>query len=480
MALGQDSIGDPCKATANALSKAFSTGELSPVNVVEEALARAHATNDELNAFTFIDDEGAISAAKESERRWIAGNPFSPADGIPTTLKDIVHCGWDVSYGSFVTKDVSDKPDAPSIKLMRSAGAIMIGLTNTPEFGWKAVTDNLKFGVTRNPWDASKTPGGSSGGAAAAAAVGAGTFHLGTDGGGSIRIPASFTGIVGFKPSFGRVPTYPASAFGTVAHIGPMARSVGDIALMLNTMSGRDLRDWHQAYTPVHAVDPKTINLKGLKIGYWNEPGIGSNNPEVAELINRTVRDIELSGAIVEPIAIPFHDELLEVFYRHWHVGAATRLSSIPKSDHGKLDPGFLEVAEKGSRYSAIDRMQAEIARSDFGAAMDQLLEQYAFLISPTVPIPAFEAGVNVPQGSNYNDWVEWSAYSYPINLSQQPACSLPCGKTSAGLPVGLQIVGARGRDEDVLDAALTYEFMYPDRFLLPGEIWPAYANGDR
>ena len=479
MPLESDRVDDLCKATATALSQAYERGEVSPVEVAKATLDRAHSINADLNAFTYIDDEGALKAARASEKRWHRNAPLSPVDGIPTTIKDILHCGLDVRYGSAATGDVSDKPDAPTIKLLRASGVVFLGLTNMPEFGWKAVTDNPSFGITRNPWDPSKTPGGSSGGAAAAAASGAGAFHIGTDGGGSIRIPASFTGIVGHKPSFGWVPASPSSAFGTVAHIGPMARTVGDTALMLNAMSGRDLRDWNQGYTPVKAISPRAISLQGKKIGHWKTPSIGANDPEVAKLIADTLRDLKLAGAIIEEIKLPMEGELLDVFYRHWHVGAANRLSSIPAANYSKLDPGFLDVAARGGKYNAVERMQAEILRGDYGSLMDQLLEQYDYLISPTIPIPAFEAGANLPSGSDYNDWVEWSTYSYPINLSQQPACSVPCGETSAGLPVGLQIVGGRGQDEAVLSAALTYEQMFPERFLVPGAKWPSYANGD-
>ena len=478
LATQQDSIDDLCKATASALSKAYASGAISPVEVAKATLNRAEEINGQLNAFTVIDHEGAFQAAKNSEQRWKDNQPLSPVDGIPITIKDIVHCGMDTRYGSATTPDVSNFPDAPSVKLLRAAGVVMLGLTNSPEFGWKAVTDNPKFGITRNPWDTSKTPGGSSGGAAVAAATGAGALHLGTDGGGSIRIPASFTGIVGHKPSFGRVPAHPASAFGTVAHIGPMARTVGDTALMLNAMQGRDIRDWNQGFSPVDPVKPISIDLKGLRIGFWKDPSIGSNDAEVDALIKATVRDFELSGATVEQLSLPMEGELLDVFYRHWLVGAANRLSSIDKSDYEKLDPGFLQAAETGAQYSSVERMQAEISRSDYGVVMDQLLQKFDYIISPTVPIPAFDVGVNVPKGSDYESWVEWSTFSYPINLSQQPACSVPCGTTAAGMPVGLQIIGARGKDEAVLSAALTYEQMYPQRFMFPNGKWPNQANG--
>jgi len=466
---------DFCRTTATELSKLFATKELSPVEVTECVLGQAEGVNNKFNAFTLIDYDGAIKAAKESEKRWLIGKPLSPVDGVPSTIKDMVHCGLDARYGSLVTSDVSGMPDSPSAKNLRDAGTVILGLTTTPEFGWKAVTDSPRNGVTCNPWDVSKTSGGSSGGAAVAAAAGIGALHLGTDGGGSIRIPASFCGIVGHKPTFGRVPAYPASAFGTVAHIGPMARTVGDTALMLNAMSGRDLRDWNQSITPPSDVNPRNLDLTGMKVGYWREPSIGKVDPEIDMIVQHSIQDFEQAGANIEIISLPQQSELLEIFNRHWLVGANNRLSDIDTSKHDLLDPGFLDAAKTGAKYTAVERMQAEIARSDYGVQMDALLEEYDFLLSPTLPIAPFEAGVNVPQGSDFKTWLEWSGFSFPINLSQQPACSVPCGKTKDGLPVGLQIIGARGDDEGVLSVALTYENMHPDRFLFADGQWPSY-----
>jgi aspartyl-tRNA(Asn)/glutamyl-tRNA(Gln) amidotransferase subunit A len=468
-----------CQQTAGQLTRAFAAGELSPVNVAEATLTRAEQINSILNAFTVIDRQGAIAAARASEKRWQNQLPLSPIDGVPTTIKDIVLChGLDVRYGSKVTPDVSSQPDSPSVQKLREAGAVIVGLTTTPEFGWKAVTDNCKDGVTRNPWDVNKTPGGSSGGAAVAAATGAGVLHLGTDGGGSIRIPASFTGIVGHKPSFGRVAAHPASSFGTVAHIGPMARTVEDTVAMLNVMSGRDVRDWLQPSQPFPLVAPAPIDWSGKQIAYWKTPCAGGVAPSVADAVEAVLRDLELAGATVTETQLPEQKILLETFYRHWYVGAANRLASINPADHGEIDPGFVNAARIGQAYSAVDRIQAEIRRAQFGAKMDMLLEEFDYVLSPTVPIPAFEAENDVPRDSGFESWVEWSSFSFPINLSQQPACSVPCG-FARGLPIGLQIVGPRGDDEAVLAAALTYQQMYPERFLIAGGKWPSVGEGE-
>jgi amidase/aspartyl-tRNA(Asn)/glutamyl-tRNA(Gln) amidotransferase subunit A len=464
---------DPCYMDSVTLTSAYRRGTLSPVDVARATLGRAEEIHTQLNAFTFLDYEGALSAAKASEKRWRAGEPLSPIDGVPTTIKDILHVeGWAVCYGSLTTTATSMLQDAPSVLKLRKAGAVFIGQTTTPEYGWKAVTDSRAFGVTRNPWNSSLTPGGSSGGAAVAAACGAGVLHLGTDGGGSIRIPAAFTGIVGHKPTYGRVAADPPSSFGTVAHIGPMTRTVADAALMLEIISGRDLRDWNQPPMQFSPIAISEIKLKGKRIGYWRMPCVGQVQSQVAAIINGVVAEFEDLGAVVTEIRLPFQEELLEIFNRHWCVGAANRLSVIDPAKHRDLDPGFVNAARIGESYTSVERIAAEVRRSQYGAAMDRLLSEFDFIVSPTVPVQPFEAGSNIPHGSGAKSWPEWSSFSFPINLSQQPACSVPCGLSEDGLPIGLQIIGARGDDSSVLSVAMTYEQMYPGRFIRSNSQW--------
>ena len=455
-----------CRLGVVALTEAYAKGTISPVEVTAAALDRAEEINPRFHAFTFIDREGALAAAKESEKRWRAGEPLSPVDGVPTTLKDIVWVeGWSVRYGSLTTDVSPCVADAPSVRFLRRAGAVFLGLTATPEFGWKAVTDSAFSGVTRNPWNADMTPGGSSGGAAVAAAAGAGVLHLGTDGGGSIRIPASFTGITGHKPTFGRVAAYPASAFGTVAHIGPMARRAEDAFFMLQAMSGRDLRDWAQG---PGVLDPLILAdkvLSGARIGYWTKPPCGKVDPEVARTVDTAVAALASLGAQVELIELP-GDDLPEIFSRHWFSGAANRLSAVPAERRGMIDKGFLEVAAAGAAYDAPALVAAQVKRAQFGAAMDQLLTDYDFVVSPGTAIPAFAAGEELPPESGLRRWTEWAGFSFPINLSQQPACVVPCGRTERGLPVGLQIIGARGADAKVLSAACAFEAAFPEFFI--------------
>ena len=450
---------DPlCRMSASELAANFRVGKLSPVDVARATLARAEAIQPKLNAFTRIDDEAALQAAAQSEQRWCKGTPLSPMDGVPTTIKDIVWVeGKSISYGTTATPAVQPTEDAPAVQRLRSAGCVFIGLTATPEFGWKALTDSPGFGVTRNPHRPELTPGGSSGGAAVAAACGAGVFHLATDGGGSIRIPASFTGVVGIKPSFGRVAAYPASPFGTVAHIGPIARTVADARSMLMAMAGPDPRDWYQQPVMLPELDAPGEPLAGLRIGYWSRPPFGSVDLEVDAQIAWIAEALKVAGAVVEPFNLPGH-ELHSVFQTLWFAGAAARVAMIPPERRHQVDPGLRTIAEEGARLSAADYVAASSARALFGVAMDAALQRYDVLISPGTAIPPFEAGVEVPMGSGLTRWTEWAGFSYPINLSQQPAMVIPAGKTEDGRPIGLQIVGARGQDGKVLAVAEAFQ----------------------
>jgi aspartyl-tRNA(Asn)/glutamyl-tRNA(Gln) amidotransferase subunit A len=448
---------DLCRLGVAELTRRYADQSLSPVEVAEAALARAAEVQARHNAFTTIDDAGALAQARAAEGRWRAGKPASPIDGVPTTIKDIVWvAGQTIHYGS-ASRPVTPPHDAPAVARLRAAGAVMLGLTTTPEFGWKAVTDSPYSGVTTNPWNAALTPGGSSGGAAAAAAAGAGVLHLGTDGGGSIRIPASFTGIFGIKPTFGRVPAFPPSPFGTVAHLGPMARSVDDAAAMLAVMAGRDPLDWTQPPGMLPGLDGEPFSFAGARIGYWSEPPRGPLDGEVQAGVDAAVERLQAAGASVEPITLPDHDRLFDLFAAHWLCGAAARVSLLSAEERQAIDPGLAAAAADGAAYSVVDHLRATQARVDFGRAMDALLERFDLVVSPATAIPAFAAGHEVPQGSGLGRWTEWAGFSYPINLSQQPACSIPCGFTASGRPIGLQLIGPRGADGRVLAAAAAF-----------------------
>ena len=446
-----------CRLGAAELGRRYADGSLSPVEVAEAALARAETVQAAHNAFTVIDHKGAMAAAEAAASRWRMRAPASPIDGVPTTIKDIVWvAGHTIHYGSN-SPPVVPAHDSPAVARLRAAGAVLLGLTTTPEFGWKAVTDSPYSGVTTNPWNAALTPGGSSGGAAAAAAAAAGVLHLGTDGGGSIRIPASFTGIFGLKPSFGRIAAYPPSAFGTVAHIGPLARSVEDAALMLDVMAGRDPLDWTQAPGSMPGLELSSFDFAGKRIGYWGEPPRGPIDREVQATVDEAVAAIQAAGAGIETITLPDHEQLFDVFAGHWLVGAAARVAALPPEATRRLDPGLLAAAASGAAMDILDHVRATQARVAFGRAMDALLDTFDLVVSPATGIAAFAAGHEVPPGSGLERWTEWAGFSYPINLSQQPACSIPCGLTTDGRPVGLQLIGPRGADARVLAAAAAF-----------------------
>ena len=458
-----------CRMSAAELVSLYERRALSPVEVTRCVLQQAEAINLNLNAFVLIDTECALAAAAESEKRWMKGQSLGPIDGVPATIKNLVSVkGWPLRMGSWSTSAEPATDDAPTTKSLRTGGAILVGATTTCEFGWKGVADSPLSGLVRNPWNSALTSGGSSGGAAIAAATGCGVLNLGSDGGGSIRIPAAFCGLVGHKPSFGRVPYFPPSAFGTVGHLGPITRTAQDAALMLDVMSQRDRRDWHQNPLSFPATMPELVGFAwgGLRVGLWTQMPDTIVDSEVMAAVIKSAKAIESFGAIVEPISFP-GERLLSLFNTLWFSGAAARVARIAATQQERLDAGLLRAAALGSKYSAVDFANANSQRAMFGTEMDRLLEDYDLIISPTTPTVAFEAGNDVPPGSGAQFWTEWACFNFPLNLSQQPACSVCCGMTGAGLPIGLQIVGPKARDSLVLGAAAAFAQSEPQ-----GRLW--------
>lgn len=441
--------------SAAALGAAFASGTLSPVEVTRAALAAIAAHDPVVNAFVLVDSERALADARRSEERWRSGTPLSPADGVPTSVKDLLlTAGWPTLRGSSFVSAREDDEDSPAVARLRAAGCVLLGKTTTPEFGWKGVTDSARFGVTRNPHDPARTAGGSSGGSAAAVALGMGTWSVGTDGGGSLRIPAAFTGTVTIKPTYGLVPLWPASPFGTLSHAGPMTRSVADAALMLDVLCGFDARDWSAMPTPAGSfLDGLDDGVAGLRIAFSPDLGYVRNAPFVSALVRSAALLLEDAGAVVSEADPGFADPL-PAFHTLWFAGAAKVVASYGGAD----DPGLLRVAGLGEAFSAADYLDATAVRVDLGARMGRFHERYDLLLTPTLPITAFEAGRDVPAGWHSPDWTSWTPYTYPFNLTQQPAASVPCGLSPDGLPVGLQIVGPRHADARVLRAARALE----------------------
>jgi aspartyl-tRNA(Asn)/glutamyl-tRNA(Gln) amidotransferase subunit A len=351
---------------------------------------------------------------------------------------------------------------------------VLVGKTTTPEFAWKGVTDSPLTGITRNPWDPSRTSGGSSGGAASAVAAGMCPLATGTDGGGSVRIPASFCGIFTIKPTYGLVPMFPASPFGTLAHAGPMTWTVEDAALMLDVMARPDSRDWSQLTAPVVPFSGGLGGgVAGLRVAYSPTLGYVDLDPEVGRLVRDAVTVLSDLGAHVEELDPGFSDPV-EAFHVLWFAGVAKVLAAYPADRRGELEPALAEVAALGESYSAMDYLEATAQRMALGVLMGRFHDTYDLLLTPTMPIPAFEAGVEVPPGWPGERWTSWTPYSYPFNLTQQPAASVPCGFTAQGLPVGLQIVGARHSDALVMSAAQAFQDAQPWAGTRPDPTRPA------
>ena len=459
---------DLCALSATELVELYRMHAASPVEVARAVLGRIEKLNPELNAFCLI-SETVLQEAAASEARWLRGEPRGLLDGVPVSIKDLLLTrNWPTLRGSKTADPKGPwNDDAPCVARLREHGALLLGKTTTPEFGWKGVTDSPLTGITRNPWNKAKTPGGSSGGAAAALAAGMGPLAVGTDGGGSIRIPCAFTGLFGLKPSFGRVPAWPLSPFGTVAHVGPMTRSVSDAALMLNVLALPDARDWHSL--ACDARDYRTHlddGVRDLRIAFSPDLGYARVDPEVASLVAKAVRVFEDLGAKVEQ-KNPGFDNAEPMFRTHWFSGAAFLLKDMNKEKRRLVDPGLVEVAEQGARITTTEVLDAQMKRGALGTLMNLFHREYDLLVTPALSVPAFDAGMNFPKTSKNENWTDWTPFTYPFNLTQQPAASIPCGLTRDGLPVGLQIVGPKYADALVLRAARAFETARPLR--MPG-----------
>lgn len=437
---------------------------LSPVEVARYLLKRISDYDLKVNAFRLIDEETTLAMAKASEQRWAKGEPCGLVDGVPISIKDLVLTkGWSTLRGSKAIDPNQDwSQDASVVARLREQGAVFIGKTTTPESGHKVVTQSPLTGITRNPWDLQKTPGGSSGGAAAALVSGMGPLAVGTDGAGSIRIPASFCGVFGLKPTWGRVPVYPVSTFGRMSTMGPMARTVSDAALMYTVITQPDSRDCFALPNEQrNYLEGLEDGVKGLRIAF--SPNLGQPcpvDPEVGKLVTRAAATFAELGADVETVDLPWSFDLKEVFRSIWNANYANFLRLYTPEQLQLMDSGLLAIAKEGNRLSLLDYMEAMNRRGIICAEVQSLFNQYDLLLTPTMPIVAFEAGRVRPEGFE-DDW-EWVPYTYLFNLTEQPAASIPCGFTQAGLPVGLQISGPLYSDALILRASRCFEMTHP------------------
>lgn len=456
-----------CYMTATEALRRYADGSLSPVEATDAHLARLDAIEPKLNAFMTRDHETARAEARASEARWTKGAPLGPLDGVTVTIKDLIPmAGRPLRNGSATSDDTACEEDAPTVARLREAGCVFLGKTTSPEFGWKGITDGPLFGFTRNPWNLAHTPGGSSGGAAASLAAGIGHLALGNDGGGSVRIPAGWSGIYGLKPTFGRVPDHPhEGAFAMTSTEGPMTRSVEDAALMLNTLALPDARDWyalpHDGRDWRGALDG---GVRGLRIAY--APGLGRAivDDEVRALTDAAAGRFAAMGAVVEDPGHVF-EPLEEPMTALWLGGFAATLRAVPEERHHLLDPRFRQIAERGLGVTLAAYHASIRHRDRLGSAMGVFHERWDLLLTPTLPTPA--PTVDTPYHSQgLHRWNHATPFTVPFNLTGQPGASIPCGTTRSGLPVGLQIVAARYRDDLVLRASRAFEEAMP-------QVWP-------
>ena len=462
--------------SCDALVEAYAAHRLSPVEVARAALARIEAVQPALRPFAHVDAEGALRAAAASEARWRAGEPLGLLDGVPTTVKDLLNVqGQPSRRGSAALTDAPPaSEDSASVARLREHGAVILGKTATPEFGWKGVTDSAITGITRHPLDPTRTPGGSSGGAAVAAVCGLGHAHLATDGGGSIRIPAAFCGLFGFKPTFGVVPVHPHSPAWTLWHQGPLARTVADGARLLQVISGPDARDFYAA--PPLGLDfmaaategaRDAAGLRGLRIGVSATLGYAVPRPDVRRAFDHAVQHLVDLGAHVEDACLTLADPI-DVMAPLWEVALAFGAQSLPADRHVLMETPVQHLVRRGEACSAVQWRHWEQRRAQLALTLAQAHQRFDLLVTPQMPITAFEAGREVPAGHPHDRWWTWSPYTYLFNLTQQPVATVPCGLGDDGLPVALQMVGPRFGDEVVMRAAAAFEAAHP---------WPPGQN---
>ena len=460
----------PQELSAVGMAAAYRRRELSPVEVAVAVFEHVARWEPHLHATYAFDRDAALALARASEARWSRGEPLSAIDGVPVTIKENTATqGVPTPLGTAATLLAPALADAPPAARLREAGAVLLGKTTMPDYGMLSSGLSSFHPLTRNPWDLSKNPGGSSAGAAAAAAAGYGPLHLGTDIGGSIRLPAAWCGVFGLKPSHGRVPIQPAYA-GRVA--GPITRTVRDAALMMATLSGFDARD-------ATALPPSSIawddlgndappDLKGLRIGLLMDAGWGlAVEPETAAAVLTAARAFEAAGAVVEPLAAFTTREMADGINCFWRMRSWLDISALPLERRQMVLPYIREWVAAGAGYSAAQVFHGYSQMAALREAAAAACQPFDFVISPVSPVAAFAAEAASPTNDPLRA-MEHIAFTLPFNMSEQPAASVDCGRTAGGLPIGLQIAGRRFDDLGVLRLARAWELMRP-----PPPAWP-------
>ena len=457
---------DLCYTPATELAAMIRTRALSPVELTRAVLERIERVNPAVNAFCTVTGDLAMEAARRAEAAVTRQEPLGPLHGVPVSIKDLTLTrGIRSMFGSHIFADRVPDQDAPFVRRLVAAGAIVVGKTTTPEFGWKALGDCPLTGITRNPWNRGMTSGGSSAGAGVAAAAGLGPLHQGSDGAGSIRVPASFCGVFGHKPSYGRVPIWPVSNNDYSTHTGPLTRTVADAALMLAVMSGPDDVDRTSLEAaPEDFVGRLRDGIRGRRVAWSPTMGGLRVDPEVAAVTRQAVLAFEALGAVVEEVADPGFDDTAEIIRCMWNVHEAGNYGQYLGQWRARMDPGLVASIEDGLRYSAAEYVAMRARKIAFWDTVKPLFDTCDLLLTPTVSVAAFEVGrlnpAHFPQHAW--DWFPWASFSYPFNFTGQPASTVPAGFTPSGMPVGLQIVGRRFADLTVLQASAAFETARP------------------
>ena len=462
-----------CRMSVTEMVDAVKAKRLSPVEIMDAILRRIEQLNPKVNAYCTLVADSARRQAKEAEAKVMRKEKLGPLHGIPISIKDLIFTkGIRTTGGSKIYENFIPQQDAIVVERLKAAGAIIIGKTNTPEFGWTAaITDNPLFGATRNPWNLELTAGASSGGAAASVALGMGPLAIGSDGGGSIRIPSSFCGVFGFKPSFGRVPEHGSfPGWETLVHTGPITRTVEDAALAMEVIAGRDDRDrFSLPDTGLRYLPFLSGDLKGVRIAWSKDLGYATVDPQVLELTEAAVKTFTTLGSTVEAVS-PQVGSPENAFLTMVSARLATVLQDKMEEWKEQIDPTLVRFIERSKDKSAIEYIQACFEQLEYWNGIRPFFEKYDLLLTPTVAVPPFELGSFGPReiaGSRVSI-LGWMAFTFPFNLTGQPAASVPCGWTDDGLPIGLQIVGRRFDDVTVLRAAAAFEQTSPWADKLP------------
>ncbi len=451
-------------ASAAELRRRIASKDISPVELTKRALAKAESSQQTLNAFFVLLPEAALTAAQTAEDAVMKGRPLGPLHGIPFSAKDLMAvAGVPYASGTRAMANNVAAVDAPAVERAKAAGAILIGKTTTSEFGCKPVGDNPLTGITRHPWNLGKTPGGSSAGAAASVAAGITPFALGTDGGGSIRIPCCFTGLAGIKAHFGRVPVWPVSATPTLAHVGPIARNMADAALLLMAIGGYDPRDpFSVSQAMPDLVAACRAGVSGLRIAFSTTLGYARPDPAVAEIATAAARTFEDLGCAVEQVEQVFDKDPADLWTAEFYAGVGTRLRQVVQTQRELLDPAVAEVLDAALSQDMRAYYEKVFERYAFREKTRAFFEKYDLLLSPVLPVSSLDAGLNIPPSLKDRNLVSWVYYTYPFNLTGQPAATVCAGIASDGMPVGIQLVGRALGEYDVVRTAAAYEGTKP------------------